>query len=48
MQLGAVLNGALVSETQAAPAYDVISGGNDKQNEAWKSEYWHHIQFKKI
>jgi len=34
MQLGAVLNGALVSETQAAPAYDVISGGNDKQNEA--------------
>lgn len=30
MQLGAVLNGALVSETQAPPVYDVISGGNDK------------------
>ena len=34
MQLGAVLNGALVSETQSAPVYDVISGGNEKKGEA--------------
>jgi len=34
MQLGAVLNGALVSETQAAPVYDVIAGGNEKKGEA--------------
>lgn len=34
MQLGAVLNGALVSETQAAPVYDVISGGNEKKSDA--------------
>ena len=33
MQLGAVLNGALVSETQSAPVYDVISGGNEKKGE---------------
>jgi len=34
MQLGAVLNGALVSETQAAPVYDVIAGGNEKAGKA--------------
>jgi len=34
MQLGAVLNGALVSETQAAPVYDVIPGGNDKKSKS--------------
>jgi cytoskeletal protein CcmA (bactofilin family) len=32
MELGAVLNGSLVSDT-SAPVYDVISGGAD-QNEA--------------
>ena len=36
MQLGAVLNGALVSETQAAPVYDVISGGNEKSGKSLK------------
>jgi len=34
MQLGAVLNGALVSETQTAPVYDVIAGGNEKKSDA--------------
>jgi len=34
MQLGAVLNGALVSETQSSPVYDVIPGGNEKKSEA--------------
>ncbi len=29
MQLGAVLNGALVTESQAAPVYDVLDGGKE-------------------
>jgi cytoskeletal protein CcmA (bactofilin family) len=33
MELGAVLNGSLVSDS-SAPVYDVISGGAEQQNEA--------------
>ena len=29
MQLGAVLNGALLTENQQAPVYDVLDGGKE-------------------
>jgi len=34
MQLGAVLNGSLVSDSQTAPVYDVLNGGKDDTKES--------------
>ena len=31
MQLGAVLNGALLTENQSAPVYDVVKGGKEEK-----------------